>query len=406
MKAVICGAGVAGLAVAGRLAATGCDVVVVERSPGPREQGYMIDFFDTGYEAAEAMGLLPALREVAYSIEEATLVDARGRRRAGVDYDQFARAVDGRLMSLLRPDLERVLREALPPEVDRRFGTGPVDVADTGDGVRVTLADGEVVDADVLVGADGIHSAVRRLVFGEESRFLRYLGFHTAAFLFDAPEIHAATRGRFCLTDTTGRQMGFYGLRDGRVAVYAVHRTSDPRLPDDIPAELRRIYGSLDWVVPDALDRCPPGEDIYYDQLAQVELPSWSKGRVVLLGDACYAVSLLAGQGASLAVAGAYVLAEQLRRAPSVAEAFAGYERLWRPVAEEKQRAGRAGARWFLPESRFQLAVRRAALRLARLPVADRFLAGAVVGKSSGVITTMRQAAAELPAVSRKAGER
>lgn len=389
MKVVICGAGIAGLAMANRVSALGGEVVLLERTPGPRPHGYMIDFFGPGYDAIEAMGLLPAIEDVAYHIDEASFIDEHGRRRAGVQPTQFA---SGPLRNLMRPDLEHVLREQLPPEIDLRYGTGPAEVADHDDGVRVTLDDGAELDADLLVGADGIHSTVRRLVFGPESRFFRYLGFHTAAFSFDAPEIHAAVQGRACLTDTVGKQMGFYGLRDGRVTAFGVHRTPDPAVPDDVRTAVRDTYGGLGWVVPEALDRCPPPAEICYDQVAQIEMPSWSKGRVVLVGDACYAVSLIAGQGASLGIAGAYLLADQLARAPSIDQALVTYERLWRPVAEEKQKVGRSGARWFCPESALQLRIRRATLRMARLPVLDRYVAALLAGKSTALIKNLRQA--------------
>src|SRR5262249_28054095 len=162
----------------------------------------------------------------------------------------FAKALRGRLLSIMRPDLERVLREHLPGGVELRFGVGPIRVEHRAGGASVALTDGSTIDADLLVGADGIHSTVRRLVFGDEARFIRYLGFHTAAFVIDDPEIHAEMRDRFCLTDTTDRQMGFYGLRDGQVAAFAVHRSPDPAIPDDVRAAIRRRYGTLGWVVP------------------------------------------------------------------------------------------------------------------------------------------------------------
>ncbi|WP_158896139.1 FAD-dependent monooxygenase [Amycolatopsis anabasis] len=382
MRVVICGAGITGLTLANRISTLGGDVVLLERAPGPRSQGYMIDFFGPGYDAVEAMGLLPAIEEVAYHVDEASLLDEHGRRRTRVRPTQFA---SGPLLNIMRPDLERVLREALPPRVELRFGAGPVAVTEHGGTVRVAL-DGATLEADLLVGADGIHSTVRRLVFGEESRFFRYLGFHTAAFSFDAPDINAAVGTRACLTDTAGKQMGFYALRDGRVASFALHRTLDPALPDDARAAVRQVYGELGWVVPRALDQCPPAPEIYYDQVAQIEMPRWSKGRVVLLGDACHAVSLLAGQGASLGIGGAYLLADQLTREQSIDQALARYEELWRPVVEDKQKIGRASARWFLPESTLQLRIRRAALRLARLPWIDRYVAATVAGKSTTLI--------------------
>jgi 2-polyprenyl-6-methoxyphenol hydroxylase-like FAD-dependent oxidoreductase len=224
--------------------------------------------------------------------------------------------VNGHLVSIMRPDLERILREQLPGGVDLRFATSLTHIDNGTDGVRLTLTDGSRLNADLLVGADGVHSTVRRLVFGEERQYFRYLGFHTAAYVFEDPEIHAAVRDRFSLTDTIGRQMGFYGLRDGRVATFAVHRTADPTLPGDAQQALRREYGSLGWIVPRALAQCPPAAEVYYDQVAQIKMPRWSRGRATLVGDACQAVSLLAGQSASLAVAGAYILADQMGPQP------------------------------------------------------------------------------------------
>jgi 2-polyprenyl-6-methoxyphenol hydroxylase-like FAD-dependent oxidoreductase len=384
VRVIICGAGIAGLTLANRLWALGAEVTVLEQAQAPRDQGYMIDFFGPGYDAIKAMGLLPKIEDVAYRVTEANFVDEQGRRRVGVSLDSFA---VGPLLSIMRPDLERVLREQL--RVDIRFGVSPVAVTERHDSVGVTLDDGTELEADLLVGADGIHSTVRRLVFGDESRFFRYLGFHTAAFTFDSPEIHSAVDGRACLTDTVGRQMGFYALRNGRVAAFGVHRTPDLERPSDIRATVHEVYGGLGWVVPEALDRCPPADQIFYDQLAQIVMPAWSTERVVLVGDASYAVSLLAGQGASLGIAGAYVLADQLARTQSIGQALVHYEKLWRPVAEEKQKAGRASGRWFAPKSDIDLTIRRMSLRMASLPVVNRRVAAALAGRSTNLISNL-----------------
>lgn len=389
MRVVICGAGIAGLALANRLAALGIEAVVLERAPGPRQQGFMIDFHGPGYDAVEAMDLLPRLKEFAYPIKGAIFVDEHGDYHTGVQPEQFA--AGGRLLNVTRPDLEQVLREHVPAEVDLRFGANVVAVANHSAGVRVTLDDGAELEADLLVGADGIHSTVRRLAFGDESRFFRHLGFHTMAFSFDAPDINKEIDGWAPLTDTVDRQMGFYALRGDRVAAFGVHRTADPTLPDDVRAAVHDIYGGMGWVVPRALEACPASDEIYYDQVAQIELPSWSAGRVVLLGDACYAVSLLAGLGASLGISGAYVLADQLARSQSIEQALVRYEELWRPVAEDKQQVGRSAARWFLPASKMQLRVRRAALLLARVPLVDRYVATTLAGKSTAVIKELRE---------------
>lgn len=386
MKAVICGAGIAGLALAERLDTLGWDVVVLEKAHGPRAQGYMIDFFGPGYYATEAMGVLPRLHELGYQIHEMSYLDETGRRRASLNEAQFAKVTGhGRQVAIMRPDLERVLRERLSGDVDLRFATSLTHVDAGTDGVRLTLTDGSTLGADLLVGADGIHSTVRALVYGEERRYFRYLGLHAAAFIVDGSGIYAELRDRFCVTDTINREMGFYGLRDGRVVVSAVHRTPDPVLPGDAQAAVRRAYGSLGWIAPRVLARCPPAAEVYYDQVAQIDMPRWSRGRVTLVGDACHAVSLVAGQGASFGIAGACLLAEQLTRTDSIETALDRYERMWRPVITEKQRVARQRVRWFLPESQLRLRARRTIMKLASLPGFDRYIHAALIGKSTAV---------------------
>jgi 2-polyprenyl-6-methoxyphenol hydroxylase-like FAD-dependent oxidoreductase len=389
VKVTICGAGISGLALAHRMHAHGWDVVVLERAPTPREQGYMIDFFGPGFDAAEAMGLLPRLRERAHPITEASYVDTHGQTTAHLTFARFAAVEDGRLLSLLRSELEAELRAHLPSSVRVQYGAGVAEVRNGPDGVDVGLADGTWLTADLLVGADGIHSTVRRLVFGEERRFLRHLGFHTAAYQFSDPVVEAATRHRVCLTDTPQRQMGFYGLGGGRVATFAVHRTPDPALPVDARAAVREVYGSLGWLVPRALAACPPASEVFYDQVAQIEMPGWSRGRVTLVGDACGAVSLLAGQGASLGLGGAYVLAEELAAAPTVEAGLQRYEETWRPLVTDRQAVGRRAARWFLPASQGQVLLRRAVLKLARLPGLDRAVTSSITGKPTKVVAQL-----------------
>lgn len=384
--AIVCGAGIAGLTLASRLAHHGWDVTVVERARGPRPQGYMIDFFGPGFEAAEAMGLTPRIQDLGARITEGVYVDEKGHRRGSVDFRRFADSVRGSLVSIMRPDLELVLRESLPASVDLRYRAELTGVRELDNGVRVTLADNTELDADLLVGADGIHSTVRGLVFGGEQRYMRYLGFHTAAYVFDNPAIHELLGRRVVMTDTIDRQMAFYGTRDGRVTIFTVHRGVEPTVPKDPRSELRRVFDGMGFLVPEALELCPEPEDIYYDQVAQIRMPRWSSGRVVLLGDACAAVSLLAGQGASLGVGGGFVLAETLAHATSVLEGLARFENQWRPVVAERQRAGRTSAKWFLPHTRARLSLRRVALRAAELPGVNQLIATALTGKSTPVV--------------------
>ena len=326
----MCGAGIAGLTVAGQLAERGWDVTLLEAAPERRTQGYMIDFFGPGYDAAEKIGILERLREVHYPISEARFVRPNGRSQA-VDYSVVAANESGKLMSLMRQDLEQVLFDVLPDSVDARFGSAVVSVEDRTDYVTAVLADGTRISADIVVAADGIHSAVRHDVFGDSAAFDRQLGMHTCAYTFDSPRLHAKLGDALVSSDERDRMVGLYGLRNGKVALFAAHRVADTVLPADPQQAIRDAYRGMGDDIDEAIEKCPDAEHVYYDQVAQVELPVWSRGRVVFAGDACQAVSLLAGQGASLAIAGGVLLVEKISSGVELSAAFAEYEDEWMP---------------------------------------------------------------------------
>lgn len=384
MRALVVGAGIAGLTVADQLARCGWDVTVAERSSSPRGQGYMIDFFGPGFDTAERIGLLPRLRERAYDIGAVSWIDENGRARARLDYDKLRRAVDGRLFSLLRPDVEDAIRGGLPASVDIRYGSTFAGFREVGERVVARFDDGTESSCDVLIGADGIHSRVRDALFGGGDHLV-HLGYHTCAYTVVDRALHERWVSSFAMTDTLEKSVGMYGPRGDRVAMFGVHRVSAPEIPADPRADLLRRYAGLGPDVDAVLARCPDADEIYYDQVAQVVLPAWSRGRVVLVGDACGAVSLLAGQGASLAIAGGAELARALVAGGEgrVADAIADYERMMRPVVEEKQAAGRRAANSFVPRSRFGLWVRRVSLRLLVVPGIDRLVARNLIGKTS-----------------------
>ncbi|EAR24508.1 hypothetical protein A20C1_12792 [marine actinobacterium PHSC20C1] len=375
----MCGAGISGLTVAGQLASNGWEVTLLEAAPERRTQGYMIDFFGPGFDAAEKIGLLDRLRKLHYPISEARFIRPNGRSRS-VGYGIVAANEGGKLLSLMRQDLELALFELLPDNVDLRFSSAVVAVEDRTDYVTAVLADGSRISGDVVVAADGIHSAVRHSVFGDQQSFERQLGMHTCAYTFDSPRLHAMLGDALVSTDVRDRMVGLYALRDGSVALFAAHRVDDPALPADSREAIREAYAGLGADIDEALAKCPDPEKLYYDQVAQIELPVWSRGRVVFAGDACQAVSLLAGQGASLAIAGGVLLAEKLVSDSEPSAAFAEYEEEWMPVVAEKQLAGRRAANGFLPHTAFQLWMRRAALAVIHTPVLGKFVTSSITG--------------------------
>lgn len=392
MKAVVVGAGIAGLVAARQLGLAGWDVEVLEKSAAPRPDGYMMDFFGPGVEAAERIGLYPRLAAVAYHVEAAEYVDATGRPTSSLEYDQFARLAGGKVLSLLRPDMERAalvaLEDVAPGRVRVRYGAPVSRVWSDDDGVRVAVEGSPevTVAADVLVGADGIHSGVREQVFGPEAAYLRPLGMRAAAFIVTEPLLNARFRNRFILTDSIGRMAGLYSLRSDEVAAFMVYRdaTGTPgRQRSGNPRErLHREFSGLGHAVDRLLELCP--EHPYDDVVAQIVMPGWQRGRTVLVGDACGAVSLLAGQGGSLAIAGAALLGDVLGpvAAPEgISPALADFERRWRPVVEDAQAAGRRAASSFLPANRTQRLLRRWIIRATHLPGIDRLVARRIVGR-------------------------
>ncbi|NKX52166.1 FAD-binding monooxygenase, partial [Arthrobacter deserti] len=345
-----------------------------------------------GVEAAERTGLYPRLAAAAYPVEAAEYVDAAGRRPASLDYGRFARLAGGKVLSLLRPDMERAALAALDDvpsgRVRVRYGEPVSRVWQDGGGVRAGV-DGSVdaaPAADVLVGADGIHSQVRAQVFGPEEDYLRPLGMRAAAFIVTEPLLNARFRNRFVLTGSVDRVAGLYSLRSDEVAAFLVYRdTAGPagRPRAEGPREgLRRESAGLGPAVDRLLELCP--EHPYDDVVAQIVMPGWQRRRAVLVGDACGAVSLLAGQGGSLAIAGATLLGDVLgpvASAEGIAPALAEFERRWRPVVESAQAAGRRAAASFLPSNQARRLLRRWIIRAARLPGLDRLVARRIAGR-------------------------
>jgi 2-polyprenyl-6-methoxyphenol hydroxylase-like FAD-dependent oxidoreductase len=394
MKAVVVGAGIAGLIAARQLGLAGWDVELLEKSATPRPDGYMMDFFGPGFEAAERIGLFPRLAEVAYQVTALEYVDVTGHPTAHLNYQQFARLAGGKVLSLLRPDMERAALAALDDvasgRVRVRYGTPVSHVWTDEDGVRITVGhkSRRMLSADVLVGADGIHSTVRSQVFGDNEDFLRPLGMRAAAFIVTEPLLNARFRHRFVLTDSIDRIAGFYSLRGDEVAAFMVYRDAQGAtgyLQSESPRErLRREFAGLGAEVDRLLELCP--QDPYDDVVAQIIMPGWQSDRTVLIGDACGAVSLLAGQGGSLALAGAALLGDILGPVTSPSEissALTAFERRWKPVVEVAQAAGRRTASSFLPTNQAQLLLRRWIIRASHLPGIDRLVSRQIVGRTA-----------------------
>jgi 2-polyprenyl-6-methoxyphenol hydroxylase-like FAD-dependent oxidoreductase len=369
MKAIVSGGGIAGLAAALSLAQKRWDVLVLEKAASLRTGGYMLDFFGPGFDAAGDLGVLDDLRQKARGVGKVDFIDATGRTRSSVNYAHIRRATQDKLFPILRGDIERVLHSALPATVGIRYGTSIVSVENFGGGVSVALSNGGALEADLLVGAEGIHSATRKLVFGPEEKFIRPLGFHTAGYFFESARVAAALEGDFKMMAIKGRMIGLYEVDPNQIMAFFVMRSRDEAPPTDPRSALLEGFGDLGWIVPEALAAMPEPQEIYFDVVAQIEMPCWHRERTVVIGDAAYAVSLLAGQGASLALAGGRALGQVLGGEGSIEEKLQRFDARLRPLVLEKQGAGRRSAQWFVPQTEAHAVLRDVAVNITNWPI-------------------------------------
>lgn len=363
---LISGVGVAGPSLAFWLDRHGWVPTLVERAPALRRGGYVIDFWGAGYDIAEQMGVLPDLRRAGYQVREVRIVDGRGDRRGGFDADLFREAAFGRYTTIARGDLGAILFHAVEPRVETLFGDSITSLEDGADDVLVRFERASPRRFDLVVGADGLHSSVRSLAFGTESQFEKFLGQTVAAFQVDGyphrdDDVYVAYA-------VPGRQIARFALRGDRTLFLCVFAEDsadvEHRDPATQRAYVRARLAGLGWEcaeIATALDR---SEELYVDRVSQIRMDRWTKGRIALVGDAAYAPSLLAGQGAALALVGAFVLAGELGRATRVEEAFAHYENLLRPFMREKQKGAEGFAGSFAPKTRFGIFFRNQVTKL------------------------------------------
>lgn len=369
-KILISGAGIAGLTLAVLLKEQGLEPLVIERDQALRTEGYMMDFFGSGWDVAARMGLEPELRAIHYPIDQLQFVNSEGAVWFSAPIDRIRRALGGNYVYLRRSDLERILYDrAVARGVAIRFGCQATALRDTGNAVGVTFDDGSEDTFQLVFGADGLHSRVRRLVFGEDSRFERFLGGYVAAFHLDH---HGFDIGRALkIHEETDRIAMFYPLDATRMATTYAFRHAETRVPADKRLEfVRGEFKGAGWISEQMLDLYQEKEPIYFNSLTQIVMPHWYQGRAALLGDACGCLTLLAGQGSHMAMAGAYVIAGELaRHEGDYRSAFAAYEAKLKPAVTAKQNEAAQFARYFIPSARSRPWVRRLFIRLMFSPL-------------------------------------
>ncbi len=380
LKIAISGAGVAGPTLAYWLRRGGHAPILIESAPTLRTQGYMIDFWGVGYDVAGRMGVLPAIRSAGYPLQEVRYVDGRGRCAGRISAQTMSRELGDRFTSLPRGDLAAVLYAALDGCVPTRFGTSIARMAEGERGVHVAFADGTADTFDLVVGADGLHSNVRRLIFGPEQQFENHIGYYVAA--FECGGYRPRDELAYVSYGYPGRQISRFAKRGDRTMflfVFAAEHLKGPE-PTDLEARkavLLRAFATAEWEWPAIKAALATADDLYFDRVSQISMLKWSKGRVALVGDAAACVSLVAGEGTGLGMTAAYVLAGELCETGDCAKAFAAYEARLRPFVDAKQNSARAFASSFTPRTALGIWLRNQAVRLMALPGVPGLLIGA-----------------------------
>lgn len=375
MKVLIVGAGIAGPTLAYWLHRSGHDVTIVEHSPELRNGGYLIDFWGAGFDVAEKMGIVPELRQRGYVMTEARAVNRDGKRVASFNPEVIVESVE-RYLSLARSDLSAVIYEALGGAVELILGDTVVALDDDGSRVRVTFDSTTTRDFDLVVGADGLHSRVRRIAFGPDEQFEKYLGMVVAA--FESKQYPKRNE----LVAMMYADVGFQAIRlslrdDATLFLFSLRHNGD--VPTDRAAQeslLREVLGDKGWEVPTMLELMPQARDFYFDSVSQIRMPSWTTGRIALVGDAAACPSFLAGQGSALAMIGAYTLAAELARHADHRVAFTRYEERLAPLLHSKQDAAEGLGLAFAPKNRLQLFIRNTVMKMMGLPKAANIAMG------------------------------
>ena len=361
VKVIISGAGVAGLALAHWLDRIGATSVTVEKAPEFRPVGHYISLKGNGVEMVRRMGILERCEERAAPLAELRMYTADGRFVRSEHTAALAKALGGYIL-FRRADLQKALYELVRDRADIRFGVYIEHIETTVDGVAVRLSDGTVEHADLVVGADGIHSHVRRLVFGQG--FEKPLGGHyiTTTQKLDhglPPVMHSYLN--------IGKMVTLYPVAPDTVSAVAYVGAAAGTPPrEGIREYLLDTCAGFPEPVLHVLKAIAPEDFVYSDVIAQVEMPHITGNRCALIGDAGHCPTFLSGMGSSLALQDAHVLAGCLARTPhDLAAALAGYETAMAPIALRYRDNARGAHAVFLTPNRVTAWLRNLGLRLA-----------------------------------------
>jgi 2-polyprenyl-6-methoxyphenol hydroxylase-like FAD-dependent oxidoreductase len=299
MKVLISGAGIAGPTLAFWLAHYGFTPTIVEAAPRLRTGGYLIDFWGAGFDIADRMGLLPEIMGQGYKVREVRVVNRSGKRITGFSVDAFSRVTHGRFVTLPRTELASAIFGKIEGRVETIFGDSLARIDQTESGVQVRFESGGTREFDLVVGTGGLHSRVREVVFGEEKRFEKYLGYKVA--VFEVKGYRPRDELVNVMYTEVHQQVARFAMYGDRTMFVFTFKDDDPAGADSLQAQkalLRKRFGSSGWECPQILEALDTTGDFYFDRVSQIRMDPqqglWTRGRVTLAGDAASCVSLLA----------------------------------------------------------------------------------------------------------------
>ena len=346
--------------------------MLVERTPDLCVGGHAVDIRGTALEVMERMGLDTAVRDARTQILSLSAVRPDGRRTYDVALRPMREARGDREIEIMRDDLVRILFDAVTDDVETVFGDSVRALTEANVRVGVEFERGTPREVDLVVGTDGQHSGIRALTMGPERGLTHHLGAYLSIYTVDNL---LGLRDRAVLYNEPGRAAAMFTVRGNqRAKVVLLFRSApldidfgDPAAQHDV---LRRRFAGMGWHTPRLIESLPDAYDFYFDEMSQVRLPRWSTGRVALLGDAAFGPSPMSGQGTSLALIGAFLLAHHLGEGSDPTTAFDLWETEFRPIVELNQALATDGMSTLLPASRLGIFMRNQTMRV--LPVLAR----------------------------------